>query len=36
LKVLKNDKKAIFTAAAKAQEAVDWMKAACQQGEKAA
>ena len=25
LKVLKNDKRAIFTAAAKAQEAVDWM-----------
>lgn len=26
LKVLKNDKRAIFTAAAKAQEAVDWME----------
>lgn len=26
LKVLKNDKRAIFTAAAKAQEAVDWLK----------
>jgi antirestriction protein ArdC len=25
LKVMKNDKKAIFTAAAKAQEALDWM-----------
>ena len=25
LKVLKNDRRAIFTAAAKAQEAVDWM-----------
>jgi antirestriction protein ArdC len=25
LKALKNDKRAIFTAAAKAQEAVDWM-----------
>ena len=25
LKVLKNDKRAIFTAAAKAQEAVNWM-----------
>jgi antirestriction protein ArdC len=27
LKVLRNDKKAIFSAAAKAQEAVDWMEA---------
>lgn len=25
LKALKNDKRAIFTAAAKAQEAIDWM-----------
>ena len=28
LKVLKSDKKAIFTAAAKAQQAVDWMQKA--------
>jgi antirestriction protein ArdC len=37
LKVLKNDKRAIFTAAAKAQEAVDWMtKKTAQEMEEAA
>jgi antirestriction protein ArdC len=29
LKVLKDDKRAIFTAAGKAQEAVDWMSRKC-------
>jgi len=36
LKVLKNDKRAIFTAAAKAQEAVDWMTKKTQNVEEAA
>ena len=36
LKVLRNDKRAIFTAAAKAQEAVDWMTKASPEKEEAA